>query len=134
LDDALRSNIITTIPVEVALLGETQGKRIGAMVMDVIENSLDQPAIRLSPGMLSLLNELKEWLFENVYLKYPVLYPDILKARQLVIELFQHYVKPGNLPEGFEGVQGAVDYVAGMTDRFAIETYARLKLPKAFTP
>ncbi len=133
LDDALRANIIQTIPNEVALLGPTQGKRIGAMVVDVIENSLDQPAIRLSPEMLAVLNELKEWLFENVYLRYPVLYPDITKARQLVIELFEHYVEPGNLPEGFVGVQGAVDYVAGMTDRFAIETYAKLKLPRGFS-
>lgn len=133
LDDALRANIIQTIPNEVALLGPTQGKRIGAMVVDVIENSLDQPAIRLSPEMLAVLNELKEWLFENVYLRYPVLYPDITKARQLVIELFEHYIEPGNLPEGFVGVQGAVDYVAGMTDRFAIETYAKLKLPRGFS-
>ena len=71
------------------------------------------------------MNEFKEWLFENVYLLYPTVNPDIPKAQALVKALFRHYCEPGNLPEGFEGPQGAIDYIAGMTDRFAIETYAK---------
>lgn len=132
LDDAIRSGIVDEIPAGFRELGDSHGHRIGAMVVDVIHNSLDQPAIRMSPGLLSLMNEVKEWLFENVYFEYPVRFPDIAKARRLVIELFEHYCEPGNLPEGFEGVQGAIDYVAGMTDRFAIDTYARLTLPEGF--
>lgn len=132
LDDALRSGIILEIPEPFRSLGDSHGHRIGAMVIDVIENSLDQPAIRLSPNMLDLMNQLKEWLFENVYFEYPVRFPDIAKARTLVGELFLHYCEDGNLPDGFTGVRGAVDYVAGMTDRFAIETYAKLKLPEGF--
>lgn len=132
LDDALRSHIISEIPQRFLSLGQTHGERIGTMVMDVIENSLDQPRIALSPPLLELMNDLKEWLFEHVYLKYPILYPDTHKVKRLVQELFEHYCEPGNLPPGFEGVQGAVDYVAGMTDRFAIETYARIKLPASF--
>ena len=132
LDDALRSGLIDEVPPLFASLGGSHGKRIGAMVLDVIENSLDQPAVRLSSRMLSAMNDLKDWLFENVYLQYPVVYPDSLKAEALVEDLFRHYCEAGNLPEGFEGVQGAIDYVAGMTDRFAIETYAQLKLPSGF--
>jgi dGTPase len=49
-----------------------------------------------------------------------------------VKELFAHYTSPGNLPEGYEGIQGTIDYVAGMTDRFAIDTYVRIKLPSAW--
>jgi dGTPase len=132
LDDALRAGIVKEIPPEVADVGASHGKRIGAMVEDVIVNSLDQPAIRLSPKMLSAMNHLKEWLFENVYLLYPVLYPDIPKARGIVRDLFLHYCEPGNLPDGFNGVQGAIDYVSGMTDRFAMDEFARLKLPRGF--
>jgi dGTPase len=44
-------------------------------------------------------------------------------------ELLVYYTEPGNLPEGFEGTQGAVDYVSGMTDRFAIENYESIKIP-----
>jgi len=67
-----------------------------------------------------------------VYLLYPVQYPDIPKAQNLVKELFRHFAVPGNLPEGYVGVQGAIDYIAGMTDRFAMETYRQLRLPSAW--
>jgi len=129
LDDASRSGIITEMPAAFEPLGRTHSERIGRMVFDVIEHSYGQPAVRLSPAMLGLMNGLKEWLFENVYQKYPLLNPDIDKAKLLVKELFAHYCEPGNLPDGFEGPQGALDYVAGMTDRFAIDTYASLTLP-----
>ncbi|HQU18613.1 MAG TPA: hypothetical protein PLA92_06155 [Fimbriimonadaceae bacterium] len=82
--------------------------------------------------MLEATNFLKEWLFENVYHQYPKRYSDIPKAKALVRELFLYYCEPGNLPPGFEGIQGAIDYVAGMSDRYALDTYADLKLPTAF--
>lgn len=132
LDDAVRSGIVASVPEDFLRIGSSHGRRIGAMVEDVITHSADAPAIRLSDDMLSRLNRLKEWLFENVYLRYPVLYPDIEKAQQLIRELFAYYSQEGRLPDGFSGLQGAIDYVAGMTDRFAITTYARLKIPEGF--
>lgn len=132
LDDALRSGLVSDIPAEFLQIGLNHSKRIGTMVLDAIEQSQDQPSIRLSPALLAKMNSLKEWLYENVYLKYPVLFPDTIKAQALVKELFRHFLEPGNLPEGFEGGQGAIDYVSGMTDRFAIETYRALRLPAAF--
>ncbi len=132
LDDALRSGIIDAIPCGFAELGSTHGRRISHMVYDVIENSLDQPAVRMSPGLLSAMNDLKNWLFDNVYERYPVVYPDVLKAERIVQELFMHYLQPGKLHPDFDGVQGAVDYVAGMTDRFAIDDYKRSFIPTAF--
>lgn len=132
LDDALRSGIIDSIPAEFESIGASNAKRIGAMILDVITNSLDRPSVVLSPSMMGTMNRLKEWLYENVYLRYPKVFPDTVKAQALVRELFAHFCGPGNLPEGYEGIQGAIDYVAGMTDRFAIATYARLKLPVAF--
>ncbi len=134
LDDAFRSGIISRVPSQFDALGITHSQRIGGMVQDVIVNSQDKPAVVLSPPLMQRMNELKEWLYENVYLKYPKLYPEMEKAKSVVRELFLHYLEPGHLPEGFEGVQGAVDYVAGMTDRFAIEDYARIKIPAGFRP
>ncbi len=131
-DDAIRSGIVERLPSAYESLGPSHGKRIGTMVVDVIENSIDQPAIRLSPTMLTLMNDLKEWLYENVYLMYPQKYPDIAKAKHIVRALFLHYMEPGRLPAGFEGGQGAIDYVAGMTDRFAIEKYRELHIPYSF--
>ncbi len=132
LDDAVRSGIISQVPREVLQLGPSHGKRIGTMVEDVVRQSLDQPAIRMSSELMELLNWLKEWLFEEVYLKYPVYWPDIDKAKNVVRELFAHYLWPGTLPDGFSGAQGAIDYVAGMTDRFAMANFAEIKLPRGF--
>ncbi len=132
LDDAIRSGIVSTVPEGFLKLGATHSKRVGSMVLDVITSSMDAPAVRLSEPMLDSVNHLKEWLFENVYLQYPVLFPDTVKAEALVRELFKHYCKPGTLPDGFDGIQGAIDYVAGMTDRFAIETFTNLRLPAGF--
>jgi dGTPase len=131
LDDALRAGIIAEIPEEF-WLGGSHGKRISGMVQDVILQSADRPAIVLSPGMRATLNALKEWLFEHVYLEYPKRYPDIVKAQGIVRALFDHFLVPGALPAGFSGLQGAVDYVAGMTDRFAIETFVALKIPRGW--
>ncbi len=133
LDDAIRSGIVKSIPDEFLAIGESHSKRIGTMVEDAIVHSIDLPRIVLSSPMLNRLNSLKEWLFENVYTEYPKRFPDIEKAGNVVRELFLHYAEMGAMPEDFVGVQGAVDYVAGMTDRFAMDAYARLKLPRGFS-
>ncbi|MBS1721853.1 MAG: deoxyguanosinetriphosphate triphosphohydrolase [Armatimonadetes bacterium] len=132
LDDALRSGIVSEVPDRFAHLGRSHGKRITTMVEDVVESSLDQPSIGMSELVMESMNELKEWLYDNVYTRYPVLFPETLKAQRVVKELFHHYVQPGALPEGFEGIQGAVDYVSGMTDRFAIADFERLVVPRGF--
>ncbi len=132
IDDALRSGIIEAVPAEFQILGTTYSQRIGILVRDVIEQSVSQPFVRVSQPFLDKMNLLKEWMFENVYLRYPVVFPDVEKAANLVKELFVHFLEDDTLPEGYTGLQGAVDYVAGMTDRFAIETYETLKLPAAW--
>ncbi len=132
IDDALRSGIIESVPTEFQILGTTYSQRVGILVRDVIEQSVGQPFVRVSQPFLDKMNLLKEWMFDNVYLRYPVVFPDVEKAANLVKELFVHFLEEGNLPEGYVGLQGAVDYVAGMTDRFAIETYETLKLPAAW--
>ena len=132
IDDALRSGIIEGTPKEFDVLGTTYSSRIGILVRDVIEQSMDQPYIRISKPLVMKMDQLKEWMFENVYLRYPIVFPDVNKAKSLVKDLFVHFTQPGNLPEGYNGLRGAVDYVAGMTDRFAIETYETIKLPSAW--
>lgn len=131
LDDALRSGIIRELPSELSHLGMRHGARVGMMVEDLLESSRDTDTVSLSPSMLKSMNLLKEWLFEEVYTKYPVLYPDINKAKRMVKMIFMDYVASG-APDGFDGVQGALDYVAGMTDRFAIREFKSRFLPSTF--
>lgn len=130
LDDALRSGMIDKIPAPFAWLGADHSRRIGGMVEDIVESSLEKPTVTMSRKRLKSLNDIKDWLFENVYLQYPVRFPDVPKAQALVRELYVHFVQPSALPTGYDGPQGALDYVAGMTDRFAIETFASLRLPR----
>lgn len=133
LDDALRSGLIQEIPDRFLAIGATHGQRIGAMVQDVVNQSREQDAITLSPSMLDAMNDLKEWLFVNVYLREPLPMAQVVKAKRIVRELLVHFSKPGNLPPGFEGLQGSVDFVAGMTDRFAIKTYQDIFIPTEFS-
>jgi dGTPase len=132
LDDAIRSRIVDDIPERFQAFGTSQSARIGHMVMDLISGSLEQSEIRLSPDLLEFMNDLKDWLFEHVYHRYPAQYPDIAKAKRIVKYLYGHFLEPGNLPDGYLGAQGAVDYVAGMTDRFAIDTFIDLQLPRVW--
>lgn len=132
LDDAVRAGILTSVPDEFAGLGDTHSRRVTTMVSDVIGNSMDEPRIVVSAPLLAQLNHLKDFLFAEVYTEYPKRYPDIAKAQAMTRELFHHYVEPGKLPHGYEGVRGAIDYVAGMTDRFAIDTFVKLRLPDAW--
>lgn len=134
LDDAVRSGIIDQVPPEFACLGSSHSERVSGMVINVISNSLDQPAVRISSELLATLNDLKDWLFEHVYLRYPELYPDTRKAQSLLKELFHHFLNPTHLPPGFEGLQGTIDYVSGMTDRFAIEYFFKIRIPRSFSP
>lgn len=130
LDDALRAEWLqfSDVPERIQKLG-SRSARIGAMVSDLIEISQDRPVIRFSAEMTQITNEMKEFLFERFYLDYPVRFPDIDKAKGMVKALFGHYVSNA-LPEGFTGIQGALDYVSGMTDRFAKREYERLFLPE----
>ena len=133
LDDAMRSGLIDSIPERFLAIGASHGKRISAMVQDVIAESRDRDSIGISQSMTEAMNDLKEWLFVNVYLREPVPMVQVRKAKKIVRELLLHFAEPGNLPAGFDGVQGSVDYVAGMTDRFAIKTYQDLFIPTEFS-
>jgi dGTPase len=130
LDDALRADWLqfSDVPERVRSLGN-RSSRISAMVSDLIEASENRAEIKFSDEMTRMTNEMKEFLFERFYLDYPVRFPDIDKAKGMVTALFNHYVRSG-LPQGFEGVQGALDYVSGMTDRFAKREFERLFLPQ----
>ena len=129
LDDALRAEWLKfeEVPARVRALGN-RSSRIVSRVSDLIAASDGRPAVEFSEEMTDLTNEMKEFLFERFYLDYPVRFPDIDKAKRMVRSLFDHYAA-GGLPEGFDGVQGAVDYVSGMTDRFATRDFERLFLP-----
>jgi dGTPase len=142
LDDALRAGLIdeSRIPATaVRVLGDTRSQRIGTMVRDMIESSLAQGggAIRLSAPVVEALVALREWLFENVY-RVRTVHDDFVKASRVLRELFIYFVANEEelLAHGGRRYPGdplevsVADFIAGMTDRYALNLYRGLFLPQ----
>lgn len=146
LDDAVRGGLIneSEIPGQVvAVVGTTHSGRIGRMVQDLIEQSLktDGAVIRLSPEMDEAICELRNWLFDRVY-QVDHVHIDFLKASRLLRELFLHYrehedvflVQGGRRLPGDSLDVSIADFIAGMTDRFALALYHQIFLPQPWRP
>jgi dGTPase len=143
-DDAIRAGLIgeTDVPRAVrAVLGQTRGEWVDRTVRDIVDRSAGEPRIRMSDTIRGALNTLKDFLFERIY-QGSAAKADVGKAQHLLGELFGYFVaRPeamgeearGSLEAGATGVERAVcDFLAGMTDRFAIRTHERLFVPRAW--
>lgn len=142
IDDACRAGILkpSDIPREISdVLGDGHSVRINTMVSSLIDESADKPYIKMSDEVQAATDALRGFLFENVYLN-PVAKGEENKARELLCKLFEYYVKhPEGMPELYlgntesEGVERCVcDFLSGMTDRYAIETYNALFVPRVW--
>jgi dGTPase len=140
LDDAIRAGVLgpDEIPNGVAqTLGRTHGERIDTLVADLVTNSEDREEIQLSPATLQTLDELRNFLFERVYLRNEA-HAEQEKAVLLVRALFAYYLEnPKAIPAEITKTPGdpathVADYIAGMTDRFALRTYEQLFLPQGW--
>lgn len=143
IEDALRGGVIfpMDIPLEVSnVLGFTHGDRINTLVQDAITASQGQDRILQSPPVEEAMLALKDFMFASVYTN-PLAKGEEGKAQDMLQALFQYYQRnPDELPADFqsirleEGVDRAVcDYIAGMTDPFAVEKYKELFIPKGWT-
>lgn len=142
LDDAIRAGLVAGDAVPFGLrqsLGSRHGERINTMVVDMIEASLatDTTTICLSTVVSQAVTELRDWLFRHVYQAAPVA-DDFYKASHVLRELFGHFVAhPAELAAcggrrmEEDPVEIAVaDFLAGMTDRYAMNLYQQLFLPQ----
>ena len=142
IDDALRAGVlrIGDIPASVReRLGDNHSGRVNAFVLDLIDYSAGRAEISLSPDMEEVMKRLRAFLFEHIY-KNPAVKGEEAKARDILQKLFDYYLShPDELPaEGrpvweSEGPERAVcDYVAGMTDRFAVTRFEEIFVPKGW--
>ncbi len=143
IDDACRAGILTPddIPRELCdVLGYSHGDRINTMVTSVILASEGQPSVSMTPEVQAATDRLRAFLFENVYLN-PVAKAEENKSKELVFALFDYFEKnPERMPtlyirmmENGESVKRCVcDFISGMTDRYAIETYEELFVPRVW--
>ncbi|MFZ5626431.1 MAG: deoxyguanosinetriphosphate triphosphohydrolase [Bacillota bacterium] len=152
IDDAIRGGVLELedLPRDLlTVLGRKHSERINIMVRDMIEASRQQPRIRMSPEIWEATMALRSFLFERVYVGSQAKAEEE-KAKNIVQELYSYYVEhPEQVPAEFltiarqEGesqgrseeenrARAVVDYVAGMTDRYAIKKYTDLFVPRGF--
>ncbi len=132
-DDAIRAEVISwsDLPKEpLAVLGEQMSVRIDTLVRDMILTSREREEIALSEGVYEALMQLRTWLFKNVY--YNPLARESRKAGAVVAALFEYYLeRPEERAKSDpDPVTETIDFVAGMTDRYALATYNRIFLPR----
>ena len=139
IDDAIRAGILTDddIPASITdVLGHNHRDRINTLVCDTIRTSREAGRILLSPAVDRALMELRAFMFENVY-RNPVAKGQESKAKDMLQRLFEYYIHhPEALPEdfqpqlSFDGMERTVcDYIAGMTDNYAVEKFSEIFIP-----
>jgi len=137
-DDALRAGVLTVqeLPAgPLRTLGATHSERINTLVTDLVTTGAGQPEIRLSPTVFAALDELRDFMFEQVYLRAGAR-DEQERAIAVVRALFGWFLEhPDDLPPEYHRMPGdlptrVADFIAGMTDRYALRTYEQLFLPR----
>lgn len=142
IDDAIRAGVLTEQDLPRTLtdvLGASHGVRIDTMIRDVIEESQDGQSVRMSPQCQEATSALRSFLFERVYMRDEVIKEET-KAERLMESLFHHAMQhPEIMPNDYieraflVGMERTVcDFVAGMTDRYAIRLFEELYVPQSF--
>jgi len=139
-EDALRAGVLEYHDIPTRALtsfGATAREWIAAMVLSVIESSHESGEVTIDPDDLDVMNELRSFMFERVYLR-----PESEAQKNRAIAVIQDLVgylaeRPGDVPDSAtvpdaDPLQRAIDYVAGMTDRYALHTHDRLFRPRLF--
>lgn len=141
IDDAIRAGIMRSSDIPLHLrdvLGETYGDRIDTLVRDAVFSSVG-PDIHMSDEIGGAMDELRDFMFENVY-RNPVAKSEETKARSMLLHLYSYFTNhPGELPWEQQqfveqyGIERAVaDYIAGMTDNYATARFSELFIPRGW--
>ena len=140
IDDAIRAGLLSNekLPKScIEKIGKTHGERINALIMDILSESFGRNFVRMSDGMMIEFDRLRDYLFENLY-HDPRAKAEEGKAVGVVETLYKHYLKNiDTLPDDFkkyieeDGKERVCsDFIACMTDRYAVRDYERLFVPK----
>ena len=142
LDDARRAGILKEeeIPRQISyVLGESHKERINTLVMDMITHTQQTGTLGMQPQIKQAMDDLRTFLFLRVY-KNPVAKGEESKARTMLQALYTYYIKhPEKLPADFipqldfDGMPRVIcDYIAGMTDKYAVAKYEEIFIPSAW--
>ena len=142
IDDAIRAGVLgeEDIPFDIKLgLGSSHSRRIGALVSAMIAFGLDTGEIGMEPETARLMSALRDFMYEAVY-RNPVAKGEEGKCEDIVAFLYKHFMQyPERLPGEYlliadrDGNDTAVcDYIAGMTDRYAVHVFQSLTVPTSW--
>jgi dGTPase len=142
-DDAVRAGLITEAQTPAAVrsvLGQTRGRWIGVMVADLVASSAEADVIALSDEVRGALNALTEFLAEHVY-QGPTNRAEVRKAQRLVQDLYAYFLDhPDEVSSEYRALIASGeprrrvigDFLAGMTDRYAIRSAENLLIPRTW--
>jgi len=140
IDDAVRAGVLREedLPEKTKkVLGVRHSQRLGTLVRGMVDYQLRTGLIGLEPELYDAMEELHDFLFENVY-RNPVAKSEEKKGVKILQLLYAHYTEhPEELPDEYgiiakaEGpMRAACDYIAGMTDRYAVRKFEELYVPR----
>ena len=145
IDDAIRGKIMKEedLPREYTeILGNSVHERLNIMIHDIIEHSLDKPEVAMSPEREAAMHGLRRWMFDHVY-HDGIAKAEEGRAQQMIEMLYEYYMAhPEELPEESHRIvetrnetkeRAVCDYIAGMTDIYAIDRFKELFIPKAWS-
>ncbi len=138
-DDSLRAGLLTSqdLPLEVRrVLGTTPSQMITTMVRDMVTSSDGQPSISMSKDVEDVMNIFRKFMFHAVYLSPPLM-EDRNKAAHVVKHLFTYYKDHPDILRNVANIHDSqeiseinvIDYVAGLSDQYAIEQFKRIFTP-----
>lgn len=142
LDDAIRADVLSQdmLPKKyIDVLGETHSKRINNMITNIIDNSQGINDIKMSDDFFEAMLGFRSFMFENVYLSKTVKREED-RAKGVVRTLYEYFMKNiDKLPceylkmlETWDKSRVVCDYIAGMTDRYAIRVFEEIFVPKSY--
>ncbi len=136
IDDALRAGSLSHEQLphdEIALLGDTGSKRIDALVRDLVERSSEAGDIVQSEDVGGAMDRLRTFMFEHVYLA-PAAQREHPRIERMLRSLFDYLVEnpPPAATRDATDADRVTDYIAGMTDRYAVRVFTELSVPHGF--
>ena len=144
LDDAVRAGVIAEddLPADCRkILGERHSTRIGTMVKDLIVNTSTAGASRLamSTPVLNAIEDLRSFLYKNVY-EVNRVHNDFIKSMKILRELYDYFLDHDDHWEELIAYDAdtsrhrkVCDFIAGMTDRYALDLYVEIFFPKPWS-
>lgn len=143
IDDGIRAGVLSEemLPVQCTdVLGHSTRDRIDRMIHNVVENSQDSPRVRMTDEYWQALMELRKYMFDSLYTN-PIVKREEEKAAEIIVILYKYFTdNPDKLPNeyshavinGMDVSDVVCDYIAGMTDNYAVEVFQNLFIPNGW--